>query len=167
MSNKIQIKRGLKSKLPILADGEFGLCTDTKEVFIGSGGANVDVTNRSQLAEMLNEASLSESGWFKDKKTGLILQWGTFFGTQTITFPIAFPNACLTAWTEGKVSFGTNPSYIVKCAAWSWNKAQLSCISYGIEEIGAQDVKAENAAYQRTVGYANLPQDSRWFSIGC
>lgn len=51
MANKIQIKRGLKFNLPVLSDGEFGLCTDTKEVFIGNAGENVDVTKISQLAE--------------------------------------------------------------------------------------------------------------------
>lgn len=49
MANKIQIKRGLKSKLPTLLDGELGLCTDTKEVFVGNGGENIDVTNKDKI----------------------------------------------------------------------------------------------------------------------
>ncbi|GCD13111.1 hyaluronate lyase N-terminal domain-containing protein [Clostridium tagluense] len=36
----IQEKRGLKADLPILLEGQFGFCTDTKEVFIGDGTAN-------------------------------------------------------------------------------------------------------------------------------
>ncbi|MFR1707656.1 MAG: hypothetical protein ACLSV2_02045 [Clostridium sp.] len=51
MANKIQIKRGIKSNLPFLSDGEFGLCTDTKEVFVGNGGENIDITKISQLAK--------------------------------------------------------------------------------------------------------------------
>lgn len=37
---QLQLRRGLKADLPILADGEIGFCTDTKEFFIGEGGVN-------------------------------------------------------------------------------------------------------------------------------
>ena len=37
MANKIQIKRGLKANLPTLSVGELAYCTDTKELFIGTG----------------------------------------------------------------------------------------------------------------------------------
>lgn len=43
MAQTIIIKRGLKANLPALAAGEFGLCTDTKEVFIGDGSSNIFV----------------------------------------------------------------------------------------------------------------------------
>lgn len=43
MSQVIKIKRGNKTNLPTLAAGEMGLCTDTKEVFIGDGSANIFV----------------------------------------------------------------------------------------------------------------------------
>ncbi|WP_346938206.1 hypothetical protein [uncultured Clostridium sp.] len=61
MANKIQIKRGLKSKLPILLDGELGLCTDTKEVFVGNGGINVDVTNKTSI-DVLNTEIMTARG---------------------------------------------------------------------------------------------------------
>ena len=38
MAHKIQIKRGNKADLPTLDDGEFGLCQDTNELFIGNDG---------------------------------------------------------------------------------------------------------------------------------
>ena len=44
---KIQIKRGLKSDLPSLNDGEFGYCIDTKELFIGTSTGNVLVNSSS------------------------------------------------------------------------------------------------------------------------
>jgi hypothetical protein len=49
MANKIQIKRGLKTNLPILDSGEPGFCTDTGEVFFGDGSANHQVVMHSQL----------------------------------------------------------------------------------------------------------------------
>jgi hypothetical protein len=42
---KIKIRRGLKENLPVLDAGEFGYCTDTKELFIGqSDGLNAFVS---------------------------------------------------------------------------------------------------------------------------
>lgn len=43
MASKIQVKRGNKADLPILSDGEFGLCQDTGEIFIGNGGSNIKI----------------------------------------------------------------------------------------------------------------------------
>ena len=51
----------------------------------------------SSLAEMMNEANKTDNGWWKDKKTGLIFQWGRASQSTasdlraTVTFPIAFP----------------------------------------------------------------------------
>lgn len=41
MAQAIKIRRGLKANLPILQVGEFGYCTDTRELFIGSTEGNV------------------------------------------------------------------------------------------------------------------------------
>ena len=38
MAHKIQVKRGNKANLPTLDAGEFGLCQDTNELFIGNNG---------------------------------------------------------------------------------------------------------------------------------
>ncbi len=48
MANKIQIKRGLKTNLPILDVGEPGFCTDTGEVFFGDGSANHQVVMHNE-----------------------------------------------------------------------------------------------------------------------
>lgn len=59
MSQTIQIKRGLKADLPILAEGEMGLCTDTKEVYIGDGTSNTPLNNTSYIHNQL----LSSDQW--------------------------------------------------------------------------------------------------------
>ena len=56
--------RGLKSKMPALLDGQLGYCTDSKELYIGSGNGNVLVgaaafktqleENSEQLSSQLN-----------------------------------------------------------------------------------------------------------------
>lgn len=43
MTNTIQVKRGANASLPILAQGEFGFSTDTKQLHIGDGVANHEV----------------------------------------------------------------------------------------------------------------------------
>lgn len=43
MSQTIQVKRGNRANIPTLAAGELGLCTDTKEVYIGDGSSNIFV----------------------------------------------------------------------------------------------------------------------------
>lgn len=40
----MSIKRGEKTRLPTLPDGELGFCTDTKELFIGTIDGNFQVT---------------------------------------------------------------------------------------------------------------------------
>lgn len=51
--------------------------------------------------QLKNTASKAANGWYKDTSTGLIFQWGQASGAAnakiTVTFPIAFPNACLNA----------------------------------------------------------------------
>ena len=51
MSNKIQIKRGLRTNLPTLDNGEPGFCTDTKEVFIGDGSNNYQILMYKDYSE--------------------------------------------------------------------------------------------------------------------
>ena len=43
MANTIKIKRGTKANLPTLNQGELAFCTDTDEVYIGTGSSNVKV----------------------------------------------------------------------------------------------------------------------------
>lgn len=40
MADTIQIKRGVKSEIPNLLIGEFGYCTDTDELYIGTSAGN-------------------------------------------------------------------------------------------------------------------------------
>ena len=43
MANRIQLRRGIKSKLPTLTQGEPAYVTDTHELFIGTGNGNVNM----------------------------------------------------------------------------------------------------------------------------
>lgn len=55
MAIQLQIKRGLKKDLPALAAGEFGLCEDTGELFVGSAGGNLPVRLPEGAGDMLQK----------------------------------------------------------------------------------------------------------------
>jgi parallel beta-helix repeat protein len=61
MAHKIQIKRGNKADLPTLDVGEFGLCIDTQEVFVGCNGTNIPVNTNKRTARFV--VGTSTSGW--------------------------------------------------------------------------------------------------------
>lgn len=64
MSRKFQVKRGAKANLPILENGEFGLCTDTKELFIGSDGQNIQLAKQEQIAiDKKDQPTTSGQSW--------------------------------------------------------------------------------------------------------
>ena len=44
MANKIQLKRGIKSRLSTLSAGEPAFTTDTRELFVGTGSGTVNMS---------------------------------------------------------------------------------------------------------------------------
>ena len=70
MATKIQVKRGSKAGVPNLSPGEFGLATDTNELFIGGASKNLEIpvlgddgkVKESQLPEMDNDYYLLKGG---------------------------------------------------------------------------------------------------------
>lgn len=54
----IQIRRGKKSLLPLLSDGEFGYCSDSKELYIGTGKENIFLC-RADFDEEIRQVRLS------------------------------------------------------------------------------------------------------------
>jgi parallel beta-helix repeat protein len=62
MAHKIQVKRGNKADLPTLDVGEFGLCQDTNELFIGNdGNQKIFPTEALRTARFI--IGTSTSGW--------------------------------------------------------------------------------------------------------
>ncbi|MBO6180620.1 hypothetical protein J6O86_02925 [bacterium] len=88
MSNKIQFKRGLKQNLPSSADAGMPLwCTDTQELYIGTGngvskvGVNEDTSEESQTLN-LKVTSLSNYGTFNLEDNSI----NRINATNTVTF---------------------------------------------------------------------------------
>ena len=62
MAHKIQVKRGNKANLPTLDVGEFGLCQDTNELFIGNDG-NKKIFPTETLRTARFVVGTSTAGW--------------------------------------------------------------------------------------------------------
>lgn len=45
MADRQQQYRGKKENMPLLLEGELGFCTDTHEVFIGTGSENIPLVS--------------------------------------------------------------------------------------------------------------------------
>lgn len=68
MSNKIQLKRGMKVKLPRLSYGEPAFVSDEKELYIGTeSGENIKLTHRSEI-ESINIQLIKSVRNNKDKE---------------------------------------------------------------------------------------------------
>ena len=55
---KIQIKRGDKNSLPLLAPGEFGLADDTDELFIGGNAGNLQIPIMGEGVTVLDQPEM-------------------------------------------------------------------------------------------------------------
>lgn len=67
MAPKLQIRRGLKKDLPALAAGEFGLCLDTNEVYVGTPNGNLPVVLPDGTGDMLKSVYDTDGDGVVDK----------------------------------------------------------------------------------------------------
>ena len=72
MADKIILRKGLKAQLPILNEAEFGFCTDTKELYVGSSEGNILINGNTQ--SIANVTGLAVSG--SPSSTAISLFWG-------------------------------------------------------------------------------------------
>jgi len=70
MSNKIQLRRGNKSDLPILDSGEPGFVLDTEELYIGKGDKNVKIMTESDLPSLVGTGINYYGGTFNNIDSG-------------------------------------------------------------------------------------------------
>lgn len=81
MANKIQFKRGLKGKLPVLDIGEPAFCTDTKQMYVGSGTGNVEIATSEQLNQMAKM-----NNWLEGKTVNFLGDSITAEGAGKVTY---------------------------------------------------------------------------------
>lgn len=86
---KLQIRRGAKSNLPTLSEGELGYCTDTKEVYVGSGSGNTQLAKQTDVqnkAVTINKIATLGTSW--TVKTGYVQQVVAVQGILATDTPI-------------------------------------------------------------------------------
>lgn len=95
---KLQLRRGAKANLPTLAVGEQGFCTDTKQLYIGTGSENVPVNFNTLLS-----GSLTVAGWTAE--TSGYKQTLTISGLATSGYAYTvYPNSSqYKVWTEAGI----------------------------------------------------------------
>lgn len=65
MAQKIQIRSALKAELPNLDVGEFGFCTDTLELFIGSDNGNIQIVSIKETGSLSNLTTTDKNNLVK------------------------------------------------------------------------------------------------------
>ena len=92
MANKIQIKRGPAASLPTLDVGEPGFTTDTKKLYIGASGGNVEMAKKSDVDTVSgNVSSLTTTVNGKQGKyssatvTLAVADWSNDTATKTVS----------------------------------------------------------------------------------
>ena len=80
MAFKIRLKRGIKSNLPTLSDGEPAFTTDEKELYIGSSSGNVKLTRNSEVSNLTSKSHTHSNKSIIDTITStLISNWNSAF----------------------------------------------------------------------------------------
>lgn len=80
-------------------------------------GTNGKFPDAATIQTVLGTLSAATTGYYKDKNSGFILQWGktgniSLGGTATDTFATPFPNACLGAVCSLNTSIADNVSHV-------------------------------------------------------
>ena len=132
MSNKIQIKRGLKAKLPLLNAGEPAFTTDTKEFFIGDGSSNIEFAKQSDLKitnEQVSDLVYQVAGGTTG--TAITLTMQTLVNGYAKTFIASANNGGVATTINGKTLYKpgttTSPNIIAGKAYTVWYNSTGDC----------------------------------------
>ena len=106
---KIQIKRGDKASLPQLSLGEFGLSTDTQELFIGGNNGNLQIPVMGEDITTLFTGALSDMSYANLSESAYNFQ---FLAIKPSSGPnILMPVLSDAASVAGSVSVFTAEAY--------------------------------------------------------
>ena len=144
MGHKIQIKRGNKADLPTLDDGEFGLCQDTAELFIGnSGNVKVFPTMPEQISADIVIDGVTNKAYTATEKTKLA---GIANNANNYSHPASHPASMITqdasnrfvtdaekaAWNSPPASSGKRVCrFVVGTSTAGWTAADCDYLCDG------------------------------------
>lgn len=186
MANRIQIRRGLKSQLPTLALGEFGLCTDTKEIFIGTPTGNVGFPNADHTHDFTHNHD--DVYYLKTQVDGLLLGYSKTNHTHSNYSLTSHNHASLYApishshddkyYTESEIDTklsskadgttvsghtGNSTIHVTSGDKATWNgKANVSQIPTKLSQLEADVELGGNFA---TIGTVKPADGSMWYEV--
>ena len=124
MASIIKFKRGIESSIPTLGEGEPAFCTDTKNVYVGDGTANIKVCHiRSQeIATTISTDSIICNCAVFDKfkfepKTNMTINFTNIVDGQIINIEIIGGGDHVLTWqsdgesSDFKWDLGVEPSW--------------------------------------------------------
>lgn len=184
MAVKIQIKRGSKAGLPALAPGEYGLATDTNELFVGTASGNVQIATLGSDGKV-PEGQLPEMDYVPTSRTvngkalsSDITLTASDVGAQTaLTFdttPTAGSNNPVTSggikgYVDDAIDEATAGSLkLSEVEAAMPSSANWQSITYGEGKFVTVAYSNNKAAYSTdSINWteATLPSSLRWQSV--
>ncbi|KJR48391.1 hypothetical protein UF75_1189 [Desulfosporosinus sp. I2] len=136
MPQVVKIKRGLKINLPTLVAGEMGFCTDTKEVYIGDGAANV-LVGRAMMGTYASRPNAAVAGRF------YYVSSGTNLGYVYLDDGVAWQRANVISLADltGTLDNVADGTTYGKVKATELSSGQVSRISDGTNTVTAAQAR--------------------------
>ena len=136
MAHKIQIKRGNKADIPVLNDGEMGLCIDTQEVFVGSNGTNIPVGVQTEIVNNLTETVTGKAldatqGKVLDDKVTAMKRTPVVTKVANFTFALADEAQLVSCLSENEIVATIPKSTTVNFPV----NTEIPILRYGLGEV--------------------------------
>ena len=144
MSRKLQIKRGAVADLPTLAEGEFGWCTDSKELYIGNSDGNVKINSdvEASLEEHISDTANPHAVTKSQVGLGNVPNVAT--NNQTPTYTAASTLATLVSGEKLSVSMGKIMKAITDLISHIGNKSNPHAVTAAQVGLGNVNNTADN-----------------------
>lgn len=159
MAQTIQIKRGLKTNLPTLASGEMGLCTDTKEVYVGDGVGNI-LVGRAMMGTYAARPNAGSSGRI------YYVNSGTNLGYAYLDDGTAWQrlNVVSLADLQGNLDDIQDGSTYARVKKTEITSGQVNRISDGTNTVTASEAKAHinDATKHRVINDSGTAATELW-----
>lgn len=96
---------------------------------------------------------------------GLLIQWGSTFGSKTQSFPTSF-GTCFFVSTIGALNMESDPVYSCLSSADNWSATGFQVSSWGYMNLGPAGTALGSTYYRNIVGASNFGGTSYWIAIG-
>ncbi|MFJ5771394.1 DUF2793 domain-containing protein [Psychrobacillus sp. NPDC093180] len=159
MAQTIKVKRGLKVNLPLLLPAEMGFCTDTKEMFVGDGSANV-LVGKVMMGTYANRPNAGYEGRFYFVNSGANL--GYLYVDDGSTWQRA--NVVNIGDLQGDLDDLADGTTYKKVKATEITNGQVNKLSDGTNTVTPSEIKSHinDSAKHRTINDTGASSTDLW-----